>query len=141
MCFLGLLGIILMIIENEITFNQINHRDTIFSWFLKLIITITTIILVGLVFLYHRLDLTLCSINNSATDWRVALTNKKIFLITLEVIICAIHPVVRSFPHYSETKIEESNLNSMIPTGHSLSYIPIDVALGLPSKYPSFLFE
>ncbi|CAF1186040.1 unnamed protein product, partial [Rotaria sordida] len=32
MCFLGILGIILMIIENEITFSQVNDNDTILTW-------------------------------------------------------------------------------------------------------------
>ncbi|CAF1185617.1 unnamed protein product, partial [Rotaria sordida] len=32
MCFLGILGIILMIIENEIKFSQVNDNDTILTW-------------------------------------------------------------------------------------------------------------
>jgi hypothetical protein len=139
MCFLGLLGIILMVIENEITFRQIDHQDTILSWCIKLIITITTVILIGLVFFYHRLDLILCAVNNSIDDWRVVLTNKKIFLIIIEVIVCAIHPIVRSFPSHSKIQTEELNFNST--RSSTSSYIPIDVAIGLPSNYLIFFFS
>jgi hypothetical protein len=97
MCFLGILGIILMIIECELTFNLIDHKDTTFSFLLKATISFTTIILVGLVFYYHRIDLTLYCVDNSIDDWRIALTRKKIFLIILEAFICMIHPIPGHF--------------------------------------------
>jgi len=77
MCFLGILGIVLMVIENELNFTRVQDEDTKASWFIKLIITITTAILVSLVLFYHRLDLMLYSVNNSTNDWRIGLTNKK----------------------------------------------------------------
>jgi potassium intermediate/small conductance calcium-activated channel subfamily N len=99
MCFLGLLDIIFMFIENEIIFKQIDHQDTILNWCIKLIITITIIILIGLIFFYHRLDLILCSVNNSTNDWRVGLTNKKFFLIIIEVIACVLYFII-SYDHF-----------------------------------------
>ncbi|CAF1137184.1 unnamed protein product [Rotaria sordida] len=65
MCFLGILGIILMIIENEITFSQVNDNDTILTWSIKIIITLSTVVLIGFIFQYHRLDLSLYAVNNS----------------------------------------------------------------------------
>jgi len=97
MCFLGLLGIILMIIENELTFNRVDHKDTTFSLLIKATITFTTIILVGLVFYYHRIDLSLYCVDNSIDDWRIALTRTKIFSILFEAFICAIHPIPGHF--------------------------------------------
>jgi hypothetical protein len=135
MCILALIGILLMITVNEIIFHQITNTETVLSWSLKLIMTITTIILVGLVILYHRLDLTLHALITLTNDWRVGLTYRKISIVALEVLVCAIHPVVRSFPDASNTITEEPSTLTITPAVHSLSYIPIDVALGLPSKY------
>ncbi|UJR10627.1 hypothetical protein I4U23_014824 [Adineta vaga] len=97
MCFLGMFGIVLMIFESELSFNRIDHKDTSFSLFIKATISFTSIILVGLVFYYHRIDLSLYCVDNSIDDWRIALTRKKIFLIILEALICVIHPIPGHF--------------------------------------------
>ncbi|CAF4132398.1 unnamed protein product [Rotaria sordida] len=133
MCFLGILGIILMIIENEITFSQINNNDTMSSWCIKMVISCSTIILIGFIFQYHRLKLFLYAVNNSIQDSRATLTNRKIFLIILEILICAIHPVPHSTPPYLKASLKNIDSNSSISTPYILSYIDIDVALGLPS--------
>lgn len=97
MCIIGVFGIILMIIENEFTFNRVDHKDTTFSLLLKSTITFTTIILVGLVFYYHRIDLSLYCVDNSIDDWRIILTRKKIVSILFEAFICLIHPIPGHF--------------------------------------------
>ncbi|CAF2638772.1 unnamed protein product [Rotaria sp. Silwood2] len=131
MCFLGLFGVLLMIIENEINFMNVYEKDII-SWIIKLIITITTVILVCLVFYYHRLDLYLYFINNEIDNWSIDLTNKKIFPILFEVFICFIHPVPRFFSlnwslrHDNSTIFDSSKTTSMSP-----SHIDIDVVLSL----------
>ena len=48
-----LLSIILRIVENEISFNNGFEIGVMTNWIIKLIITVTTIILVDLVFYYH----------------------------------------------------------------------------------------
>jgi hypothetical protein len=158
MSFLGLLGIILMIVENELTFNRIDHKDTTFSLLLKATITFTTIILVGLVFYYHRIDLSLYCVDNSIDDWRIALTRRKIFLILFEAFICMIHPIPGHFlVEWSSQYVKKagSSLNPYRSTQNSLNlttttststiksdihdqaqaYVPIDVMLSLPSKF------
>ncbi|CAF4996876.1 unnamed protein product [Rotaria sp. Silwood1] len=132
MCFIAILGIVLMIIENELTFKQNNDKDTVAAWSIRLIITITTVILIAVILLYHRAKLSLFCVDHSVDDWRVGLTNKKIFLIALEIAICAVHPVPRSFPHQEQENAQttDSTPTEIIP--HPLSYISIDVALGLP---------
>jgi hypothetical protein len=165
MCFLGVLGIILMIIECELTFNRVDHKDTTFSLLLKATITFTTIILVGLVFYYHRVDINLYCLDNSIDDWRIALTHKKIFLIILEAFICMIHPIPGHFiiewgsqyvkkaendfngisPYRSSHVIPFTSRNStvnptaILPTTNTTilaqPYVPIDVMLSLPSKF------
>jgi hypothetical protein len=137
MSFLGLLGITLMIIENEITFRRIDNQDTKASWFIKLIITISTAILLVLIFYYHHLDMTLYAFRNFLYDWRIELTTRKIFSIIIEVVICIIHPVPRSYPHTDPPRID---LNSSSSDPYSMSYTAIDVGLGLPSKFSLSLF-
>lgn len=86
-----------MILENELTFNRVDHKDTTFSLLLKATITFTTIVLVGLLFYYHRIDLSLYCVDNSIDDWRIALTRQKIFSIIFEALICIIHPIPGHF--------------------------------------------
>lgn len=132
MCCLGLLGVILMIIENEIKFiKDAYDEEPAICCVLKIIITITTIVLVCLVFYYHRLDLRLYAVNNSLDHWRVGLTGRKIFLIFLEAFICAIHPIPQFF--YNTQSSSSSISDSMLS-----SVISVDVVFGLPSKYPSY---
>jgi hypothetical protein len=138
MCFVGLFGLLLMIIETEIVFKQIDHEDTRISWFIKLMITVSTAILICLVLLYHRLDLTLYSVNNSLDDWRVGFTIIKICLMTLEIIICAIHPFPRSFP---SAIVNTSTSTSTESTPHMISDMSINIALSLPSKCNTSLFS
>ncbi|CAF0995977.1 unnamed protein product [Adineta steineri] len=130
MCVLGISGVILMIIENEITFMNIKNNDayTCISERIKLIISITTMILVNLVFYYHRIDLDFYAVNNSLDHWRIGLTGTKIFLILFEVFICMIHPFPRCFRLTRHVKHFHPTEKDLLEK----SYIAFDVALGLP---------
>ncbi|CAF5120741.1 unnamed protein product, partial [Rotaria sp. Silwood1] len=132
MCFLGILGIVLMIIETELTFKQNNDKDTVAAWSIRVTITITTAFLIAVILLYHRAKLSLYCVDHSFENWRVCLTNKKIFLIALEVAICAIHPVPRSFPHREEEIPQTSDSTSTEIVPYLDAHIDIDVGLGLP---------
>ncbi len=130
MFYLGLLGVILMIIANEIIFLNISNKGRYICWFIKLLITITTAILIVLVFCYHRLDLDLYAINNSFKNWRIGLTTTKIFLTLFEAFICMIHPMPIDFPFIQNFKYDNSTLSNSILLNHR----NLDVTLGLPSK-------
>ncbi|CAF1144351.1 unnamed protein product [Didymodactylos carnosus] len=161
MCAIGLLGIFLMIIESELTFNRLDHKDTTVSLLIKATITFTSIILFGLVFYYHRLDVNLYCVDNSIDDWRIALTRSRLLLIILEALVCAIHPIpghflvewssqyVRGYTNpnlnpyqssllspivsnFSLTTIVNENSNNDNSATSSVSYVPIDVMLSLP---------
>jgi hypothetical protein len=84
--------------------------------------------------------LTLYSVNNSLDDWRVGFTIIKICLMTLEIIICAIHPFPRSFP---SAIVNTSTSTSTESTPHMISDMSINIALGLPSTCNAsfFFFE
>jgi hypothetical protein len=137
MSLLAIFGIILMIIENELTFNRVDNQDTKASWFIKLIISITTAILLGLIIYYHHLDMVLYAFRNLLEDWRVQLTYTKIFGITIEILICAIHPMPRAYPQSDPEKINSTSMTSdpSILNPYPVSYTAVDVGLGIPSKF------
>ncbi|CAF4679298.1 unnamed protein product [Rotaria sp. Silwood1] len=132
MFILGMLGIILMIIENELTFYYTDNHETIASWSIKIVISLSTLILLGFIIEYHRLDISLYAVNNSIEDFRVAITYERIFCVLAEIIICAVHPMPRSFPRHSNTPSEDTSSNDSTITPYPLSYASVDVALGLP---------
>ncbi|CAF3545932.1 unnamed protein product [Rotaria sp. Silwood1] len=135
MCFLGILGIVLMIIETELTFKQFNDKDTVAAWSIRVTITITTVILIAVILLYHRAKLCLYCVDHSFDNWRVGLTNKKIFLIALEIAICAIHPVPRPFPHREEEIAQTSGSTSTEIVPYLDAHIDIDVGLVFARLY------
>ncbi|CAF3748719.1 unnamed protein product [Rotaria sp. Silwood1] len=102
MCVIALFGLILMIIDTELRFNQISKANMII---IRPLITISSVILIGLVVYYHLLDIRLYAINNQIADWRVALRIHGVMTIISEVIICAIHPFPYIFKFSSFTNI------------------------------------
>ena len=166
MCILGIFGIILMIIENELTFHYKERKNVTVCLLIKSTITFTTMILVSLVVYYHRIDLKLYCVDNSIDDWRIVLTRTKIISIVLEVFICMIHPIPDHFlgewssqyvklmrensdftTSYRPTKnLSNSTVRSIttVESRHandpSTAYVPLDVMLSLPSKIVVVLF-
>ena len=132
---LAVSSIILMVVENELTFDRIDNQDTKASWAIKLIITVTTVLLLLLILYYHYLDMKFYAYKNLLRDWRIQLTSVKIFSILTEVLICLIHPVPRSYPYTNPERINSTSFS----TSYSLSYTAIDIGLGLPSKEIFFL--
>ena len=138
MCFLGLLGVVLMLISNEIMFRS--NDGLKICWFIQLLITISSVVLMSLVLIYHYSNMQLYAIENSLDNYRVGLTLKRIFLILFELFICSIHPIPRSFPWNWFSKDSNipihANTTDFSPVSSNIdpSYIAMDVALGLPSK-------
>lgn len=65
-------------------------------------------------------------IDNCADDWRIAMTWQRISQITLELCICAVHPIPGQYYFLWTTKL--ANKNKAL--GEQL--VPYDVALSLP---------
>lgn len=127
MSFLVVFSLILMITANELTFDRVDHRNTKASWSLKLVISISTAVLLISILYYHYLDMIYYACRNRLPDWRVELTREKIFFITLELLICIIHPFPRSFP--------STDLPMVASVIQPSSHVSTDVALSLPSKF------
>ncbi|XP_052003505.1 small conductance calcium-activated potassium channel protein 3-like isoform X3 [Xyrauchen texanus] len=68
-----------------------------YSLALKCLISLSTIILLGLIIAYHAREVQLFVIDNGADDWRIAMTMERVLLITLELIVSAVHPVPGDF--------------------------------------------
>ncbi|XP_015243802.1 PREDICTED: small conductance calcium-activated potassium channel protein 1 [Cyprinodon variegatus] len=88
----GMFGIIAMVIETELS-RAFYTKESIYSYVLKGLISISTAILLGLILMYHVREIQLFMVDNGADDWRIAMTFERILLIALELLICAIHPI------------------------------------------------
>ncbi|XP_029427353.1 small conductance calcium-activated potassium channel protein 2 isoform X2 [Rhinatrema bivittatum] len=88
----GMFGIVVMVIETELSWGAYN-KGSLYSLALKCLISLSTIILLGLIIVYHAREIQLFMVDNGADDWRIAMTYERIFFICLEILVCAIHPI------------------------------------------------
>ncbi|KAI8434200.1 hypothetical protein MSG28_012310, partial [Choristoneura fumiferana] len=88
---MGMFGIIIM--------------ASIYSQALKTLISMSTVILLGLIVAYHALEVQLFMIDNCADDWRIAMTWQRIAQIALELAICAVHPIPGQYTFTWTTKL------------------------------------
>ncbi|XP_037362044.1 small conductance calcium-activated potassium channel protein 1 isoform X3 [Talpa occidentalis] len=88
----GMFGIVVMVTETELSWG-VYTKESLYSFALKCLISLSTAILLGLVILYHAREIQLFMVDNGADDWRIAMTCERVFLISLELAVCAIHPV------------------------------------------------
>ncbi|CAH8452588.1 unnamed protein product [Heterobilharzia americana] len=90
-------GIMVMLIETELTFAGVYEKDSIYSFITKSCISISTCILLGLILAYHVYVIKIFSCDDSIEDWRMAVDYNRVFQMTLEVLICIIHPFPGSY--------------------------------------------
>ncbi|XP_053909186.1 small conductance calcium-activated potassium channel protein 2-like [Cuculus canorus] len=88
----GMFGIVVMVIETELSWGAYT-KESLYSLALKCLISLSTIILLGLIIVYHAREIQLFMVDNGADDWRIAMTYERIFFICLELLVCAIHPI------------------------------------------------
>ncbi|XP_022066297.2 small conductance calcium-activated potassium channel protein 1b [Acanthochromis polyacanthus] len=88
----GMFGIIVMVIEIELS-REFYSKQSIYSYVLKGLISISTVFLLGLIVMYHAREVQLFLVDNGADDWRIAMTFERILFVGLELLICAIHPI------------------------------------------------
>lgn len=123
---MGMFGIVVMVIENELSSAGLYTKASFYSTALKTLISVSTVILLGLIFAYHALEVQLFMIDNCADDWRIAMTWQRISQIVLELTICAIHPIPGEYYFIWTTKL----VNKGGEMGSKL--VPYDVTLSLP---------
>ena len=93
----GMMGILIMVIETEISTGLGHTKAQPISYALKLLITASTIILLTLIVAYHSREIQLFMIDNGADDWKIAMTFERCFNIAIELLVCAIHPIPGDF--------------------------------------------
>ncbi|XP_062715415.1 small conductance calcium-activated potassium channel protein isoform X3 [Aedes albopictus] len=123
---MGMFGIIVMVIENELSSAGVYTKASFYSTALKTLISVSTVILLGLIVAYHALEVQLFMIDNCADDWRIAMTWQRMSQIALELLICAVHPIPGQYYFLWTTKLANKN------KAMGSEYVPYDVALSLP---------
>ncbi|XP_027709040.1 small conductance calcium-activated potassium channel protein 1 isoform X3 [Vombatus ursinus] len=88
----GMFGIVVMVTETELSWG-VYTKESSYSFTLKCLISLSTVILLGLIIMYHAREIQLFMVDNGADDWRIAMTCERIFFIALELAVCAVHPV------------------------------------------------
>ncbi|XP_061603252.1 small conductance calcium-activated potassium channel protein 2 isoform X1 [Phyllopteryx taeniolatus] len=120
----GMFGIVVMVIETELSWGAYG-KESLYSLALKCLISLSTIILLGLIIIYHAREIQLFMVDNAADDWRIAMTYERIFFICLEILVCAIHPIPGNYTFIWNARL-------------AYSYVPsqrdadVDIILSIP---------
>ncbi|XP_006794820.1 intermediate conductance calcium-activated potassium channel protein 4 isoform X3 [Neolamprologus brichardi] len=88
----ALFGILLMIIHAEICPYVYTPGSNI-ALIINCSISLSTGCLLILIIVFHYKDIQLFIIDHNQVDWRIAMTSHRIIVITLELLVCVIHPV------------------------------------------------
>ena len=116
MSIIAVLGIVLTIIATELRFHgELSNSTSILV--LRSVVTASTAVLIGLLFCYHIIIVKVETMSAHLYDWRIVITERRIFLIICEVFVCFIHP----FPYYWDV----AAIDTMTPD---------EILLTLPSK-------
>uniref|UniRef100_A0A9L0RH90 Potassium calcium-activated channel subfamily N member 3 n=1 Tax=Equus caballus TaxID=9796 RepID=A0A9L0RH90_HORSE len=120
----GMFGIVVMVIETELSWG-LYSKDSMFSLALKCLISLSTIILLGLIIAYHTREVQLFVIDNGADDWRIAMTYERILYISLEMLVCAIHPIPGEYKFFWTARLAFSYTPSRAEAD-------VDIILSIP---------
>ncbi|TRY67586.1 hypothetical protein TCAL_03736 [Tigriopus californicus] len=107
--------------------------EDFYSTALKTLISVSTVVLLGLIAAYHSLEIQLFMIDNCADDWRIAMTWQRMVQIMIEMLICAVHPIPGRYYFLWTTKL--SNHGGKIGS----QWVPVDVTLSLPMFFRLYL--
>ncbi|XP_039558222.1 small conductance calcium-activated potassium channel protein 3 isoform X2 [Passer montanus] len=118
----GMFGIVVMVIETELSWG-LYSKDSMFSLALKCLISLSTVILLGLIIAYHTRELFV--IDNGADDWRIAMTYERILYISLEMLVCAIHPIPGEYKFFWTARLAFSYTPSRAEAD-------VDIILSIP---------
>ncbi|MEQ2180513.1 hypothetical protein GOODEAATRI_001941 [Goodea atripinnis] len=88
----ALVGILLMIIHAEIC-PYVYEPGSKVSLVINCSISLSTGCLLILIIAFHYKDIRLFIIDHKEVDWRIAITSHRVLVVTLELLVCVIHPV------------------------------------------------
>ncbi|XP_054462177.1 small conductance calcium-activated potassium channel protein 1-like [Anoplopoma fimbria] len=121
----GIFGMLLMVMETELSWS-VYSKSSVYSLTLKSIISLSTIILLGLIIAYHCCEVQLYVHDIGAEDWRIAMTTDRLALVGLELATAAIHPYPVGLMGYFQQTFQKST-NRL-----SLSETELEIVLALP---------
>ncbi|KAM9339977.1 small conductance calcium-activated potassium channel protein 1-like [Symphorus nematophorus] len=121
----GIFGVVMMVMETELSWS-VYSKSSVYSLALKSIISISTIILLGLIIAYHCCEVQLYVHDIGAEDWRIAMTTDRVALVALELAAVAIHPYPVGLLAYFEQTFQHSTIRL------SLSETELEIVLALP---------
>ncbi|CAF0727140.1 unnamed protein product [Didymodactylos carnosus] len=134
--FFAMIGLLFMVLEQELSMARVYDKLHWCSILLKSLITISTVILIGMVIFYHALEVKLFMIDNCVDDWRIGMTWQRVLQIGAEVSICAIHPIPGSFKFFWTTHMANK---SDYPLHIKTAEVYIDILLSLPMFFRLYL--
>uniref|UniRef100_A0A7N8X4T6 Potassium calcium-activated channel subfamily N member 1 n=1 Tax=Mastacembelus armatus TaxID=205130 RepID=A0A7N8X4T6_9TELE len=120
----GMFGIIVMVIETEMS-RGFYTKDSIYSYILKGLISLSTAVLLGLIVMYHAREIQLFMVDNGADDWRIAMTFERILFVVMELLVCAIHPIPGQYVFTWKTRLAFSYTASVADAD-------VDIILSVP---------
>ncbi|KAI1719747.1 calcium-activated SK potassium channel domain-containing protein [Ditylenchus destructor] len=131
---LGLVGLILVVIDSELTALRIISKHSPASLTLRGLCVLSTLLLVGSLINYHCIEVKIALIDSGADDWRVALTTERIIKLAIEIAVCGLCPFpgsgTISWPHISSASDEHEI---------TMVHVPFDVILSVPMFLRSYL--
>ncbi|KAK3098159.1 hypothetical protein FSP39_016769 [Pinctada imbricata] len=127
----GMLGIILMILETELTMADVYTKDDVYSIVLKSLISLSTLVLLALIMAYHIVEIQLFAIDNCVEDWRIAISWRRCLQLGLELIVCAIHPIPGAF-YFSWTTTNAISCDVSLGCELLTQKVPVDILLSIP---------
>lgn len=89
---IALFGILLMILQTELCW-FVCGKGSVSVFIVRLLISLSTVCLLGLLVAFHYKDIRVFMIDHSVEDWRIALTARRVLSISLELGVCALHPL------------------------------------------------
>lgn len=138
---LATFGTVLMMIELELCLFSVIDKASAMSFFVKVGISISTVSLLVVLALYHRVDIQLFTIDNCVDDWCLAIDRTRVLKIGMEMLICSVHPIPGTYTssnRQGNTTPQSSLASSTISSGAlNSSALPFeipsyDVFLALP---------
>nr|XP_043899272.1 small conductance calcium-activated potassium channel protein 1-like isoform X1 [Solea senegalensis] len=120
----GMFGIIVMVIETELS-RGFYGKDSVYSYVLKGLISLSTAVLLGLIMMYHAREIQLFMVDNGVDDWRIAMTVQRILFVALELLVCAIHPIPGQYVFTWRTRLAFSYTPSVADAD-------VDIILSVP---------
>ncbi|XP_026105298.1 small conductance calcium-activated potassium channel protein 3-like [Carassius auratus] len=127
----ALLGILLMVLHAELC-PLVYQPESIYALSINGLISFSTGCLLILIIAFHYKDIRLFIIDHNQVDWRIAMTSNRVLGISLELVVCAIHPVaIYLRPDMGDRLLGEPEQNSSTPLCLSSSHkeVMLDVEL------------